>query len=460
MSARLSQSRTTSVLGALLFAVAMLLVGCSSPNMPGYQNTFQGYSIPQPLLDRITQKFQQHGLRTAAIDRDAVGRVRLTGSYKDEDEVDQAFIIVRSIVGGKSTSPFYPKDVRERRWEKEASRALADYSASVRANRTGGAAGVRRALVIGISTFMHPKIDPILGEEDARVVADELTRLGYSVTRLLGRHATKTAIESAIAQMNRDLAPNDSLFIYVSSHGTAPVPSSAGGDERKMSIVAYDSSLGQSGADNTDQALYLQKTSVRDNLIQDLARKPTRVTRVVIDTCYSGEMLRGVPSDSRQFILEQNGGKHEREGISVAAWTSGVLASKGIRFDGASSMPKSSRSPGPSAAQAQAAAPTSRSGYTLITATSEGQKSWGPRPDIAVFKANIQGPTELRGSFFTQTFVRWLQVLNGDIQPAFENASQFTTQAVSMWTDPKDKEAQVPRIFSTLPDSEDNISKL
>jgi hypothetical protein len=438
---------------------ASLLVSCAGPNMPGYQNTYQGYSIPQPLLDRITQKFREYGLHNAAIERDSVGRVRLAGSYKDEDEVDQAFIIVRSIVGGKSTAPYYPKNVRERRWEQEASRSLANYAASIRAGRSASEDGVRRALVVGINSFMNSSnLPPILGEDDARVVGQELGRLGYRVTSLLGPQATKAAIEAAIAQLERELAPNDSLFIYVSSHGNPPVPSPAGGDERKMSIAAYDSgdTGGRRSKDITDYLLNLQKTSVKDTLIQRLAQKPTRVTRVVIDTCYSGEILRGVPDDSRQFILAQNGGKDEREGVSVAAWTGSAFTSKGIRYDAGVGQPT-----GVVAATAggtQASVPVKRSGYTLITATSEGQKSWGPSSTQPVFKANIGAETELRGSFFTQTFVRWLQVLNGDVQPAFEHAARFTSDTVSR--ELRGTEAQIPRIFSTLPASEDNLAKL
>ena len=55
---------------SLIFA-AILLAGCAAQNMRGYQNTFQGYDIPQPLLDRVVQKFRQHGLSEAAVGRDS-----------------------------------------------------------------------------------------------------------------------------------------------------------------------------------------------------------------------------------------------------------------------------------------------------------------------------------------------------------------------------------------------------
>lgn len=435
--------------------MVILLAGCATQTMPGYQNTFQGYSIPQVLLDRITQKFREHRLTSAAIERDSVGRVRLAGTYKDEDDVDQAFLIVRSIVGGKSMSPLYPKNVRERRWEQEASRSLASFAASVRQQRAASAPGVRRALVIGINTFVDSeRLTPILGEDDARVVADELSLFGYRVTRLLGPQATKAAIEEAIAQVDHELGPNDTLFIYVSSHGNAPIPSPAGEDERKMSIAAYDSgdTDGRRRNDRTDYMLHLQRTSVKDTLIQRLAQKPTRATRVVIDTCYAGEMLRGVPDDSRRFILAQNDGREEAEGVSVAAWTGPAFTAKGIRYvSGGDEAAK----PEPST---PSAVPATRTGYTLITATSEGQRSWGPNATVGVFQADIGTPTQLKGSFFTQTFFRWLQVLDGSVQPAFENASRFTSSTVSR--ELKGREAQVPRIFSTLPAAEDNITKL
>ena len=62
-----------------------------------------------------------------------------------------------------------------------------------------------------------------------------LANYGYDVMSLLGARATKAKIESEIANLNQVLGPNDTLFIYVSSHGTPPVPTPAPACRRKRS---------------------------------------------------------------------------------------------------------------------------------------------------------------------------------------------------------------------------------
>lgn len=424
----------------LLLVMAVALAGCATRDMPGYQNTYQGYSIPPSLLARIQQKFAEHGLVHAAVARDSVGRVRLAGSYQNEDEVDIAFTIVQSIVGLKSTSPFWPQDVKLRRWEAEAARALSDYAAAQQSGRAG--AGVKRALVIGINVFRDKAIPAIQGEDDARVVAERLARYGYRVTSLFGAQATKTAIEAAAASVERELGPQDTLFIYVSSHGDQPIPAASGGDGRKMSIVAYDTDV---SGDYVNRRVNAQKTSVKDAVIQRLAQRPTKVTRVLIDTCYSGEILRDVPADSRQFILDQNGGRPERAGVSLASWAAaGGLAAKGIRYAGP-----------PGAASESSTKFQSRPDYTFITATSEGEESYGP-PD-KTFRATIGQPRELKGSYFTQAFVAWLEVHNGQVAPAFDEAAMLTGRTVRDRSEGRFH--QTPRMFSTLSTAEDNVIK-
>jgi len=256
----------SSFLRSAAVALVLLLSGCAANKLHGYQNTYQGYAVPQPLLQSIESKFRQHGLAGARITRDLVGRVQLAGSYRNEDEVDTAFVIVQSIVGLKSTSPFYPVDIRERRAEREARAGL---NAALN-NARNNAPPRRIALVIGINEFRDSRISPVPGEDDAIVAAHVAGKAGYAVTSLLGKAATKAAIESTLQRIEEDLRPQDSLFIYISSHGAAPLPSSRGGDQRRMSIVAWDT-IASHGVDATDGQVQLQKTSVSDALVQRLA---------------------------------------------------------------------------------------------------------------------------------------------------------------------------------------------
>lgn len=438
------------VVGALTLA---LMSGCATKSMPGYQDTFKGYSVPESLVESIRARFKSAGLTGADVTRDSVGRIRLVGKYANEDEVDSAFVIVQTLVGLKASSPFYPRDVAERRWEQAASRALQEYASRQRRDSAIGGTGVRRALVIGINKFRDPDISAVQGEDDARTVAAKLSAFGFKVTPLFGADATKSAIEQAIAQLRRDLKPNDELFIYVSSHGAPPLPSPRGGDERKMSIVAYDTGYppGQRARDGVEQALQIQRTSVKDTLLQELAQQPTRYTRVMVDTCYSGEMLRDVPASSRQFIQQQNGGTADKAGVSLAAWTGPAFAPKAIKVVGGSS-PTPTRASDAQASTPPTTAPTWRQGYTVITATSEGELAYGPDIRKGTFSSPVAKDAELKGSFFTQTLMAWLDLNGGKLQPAFDRASEFTKQTVMA-----QGLKQTPRLASTLSPEEDYL---
>lgn len=421
--------------------------------MHGFQNTYYSYNVPQSLLDRISVKFKEYKLTNALIVLDNVGRVQLKGSYENEDEVDRAFIIVQSIVGLKSTSPFYPENINQKRWEVRAEKALSEFT--VRTNSRPQ----KRALIIGINEFKNlgPK-SSIQGEDDAKVVKIAAEKAGYQVTALFGESATKSNIEAALTRMKKEISPNDSLFIYISSHGTPPVPSHTGQLDRKMSIVAADSSPSRSGAtaDKTDSNLNLQMSSVSDTDIQELGNMPTRNTRILIDTCYSGDILKGVPNivttvsdrESNEYINKANGGQTERASITTGPWIPSY-ASKGIQFKPESPSDASIKS---SEKTRQKDGGLKFSGrFTLITATSDGQESLGPPVGQGVrdFDNPVSPGQKLTGTFFTQTFFAYLAKYEGQLEPAFRDAKRFTEQhAVKVSNGVKH---QVPRLEPALP---------
>lgn len=53
----------------------LLLAGCAANQLPGFQNVYYSYDIPQTLLDRIMLEFREHGLVNARVSRDKRGRV-------------------------------------------------------------------------------------------------------------------------------------------------------------------------------------------------------------------------------------------------------------------------------------------------------------------------------------------------------------------------------------------------
>jgi len=425
------------------------LVSCAPQKVRGYQNVYERYNIPQGLVDRAAIKLHEHGLNGAAFARDSVGRLRLVGTYHNDEEVEEAFLIVQSIVGIKSTSPFYPENVLMKRWEQDAARTLLEYNQSKVSRSTPPA---KRALVVGINHFLDSKhIPDIQGADDAQSVSEALSHAGYDVKKLLGADATKVNIEAALAKLSKEIGSDDTVFIYISSHGALPVPSSHGHDERNMSIVAYDTGEipgSQKVADATEFALLVQKTAVKDTLVQQVAHRPSRITRVFIDTCYSGEMLRDMPADSRAYILRTNGGQEEQAGVSLTAWMDGQSASKGIRMLDTSS---------PEVSSPTTKAPHSphRQGYTIITATSEGERAWGPDIKVGTFPSPIHPGLILRGSYFTQTFFDYLEEHHGNVQMSFHAASNFTQHQVASAT--KGVAHQVPRIFNTVPSQTNNF---
>ncbi len=168
----------------LILLTPLVLGGCAASQLPGYQVAYQGYNVPETLVEKIRAELKQNGLPNARVARDNVGRIRLVGRYKNEDEVDIAYVIVRSIVGRKSTSPFYPEDIQEKRWELDAQRAIERHAAASRSVAT--APGTKRALIIGINSFLDQSIGDILGEEDARRVKIDAEKANYVTTALLG----------------------------------------------------------------------------------------------------------------------------------------------------------------------------------------------------------------------------------------------------------------------------------
>jgi hypothetical protein len=430
----------TSLHRFLILLTPILLGGCAASQMPGFQNVYQGYNVPESLVERVRIDLKKYGLPNAQVARDNVGRIRLMGSYQDEDEVDRAYIIVQSTIGIKSTSPFYPENIKEKRWEIAAGRAIAEHATMVRN------IPVKRALIVGINSFLDGEhLKPILGEDDARRVKFEAEKANYRATTLLGKDATKANIEEALRRMKQEVGPNDTLLIYISSHGTLPIPSPLTPDARKMSIAAYDT--GDASVRGTELKLKIHATSVADTKVQELAQMPTRQTRVIIDTCYSGEILKGIPDEAAQYVLKTNDGVPERASISMASWSGEAYSPKGIFF--AEDKPTKSAKPGRDTA-VSAVQQAALNRYTIITATSDGQLSWGPATGGS-FESPVDPKKRLQGSFFTQAFFEYLGQNGGHIAPAFAAAQQFTYNQVAKIPPPAGPVQQRPRLNPPLP---------
>ena len=437
--------------------LALVLSGCAAKNMPGYERVYQGYNVPQSLVDRIERKFQAEGLTQARIARDPTGRLQLDGAYVDDDQVEKAFLITQAIVGIKSTAPYYPAQVRERRWTKSAEVALEQFRR--RSDARGNLPGRRLALVVGISHFLDKRIAPILGEDDGRAFAELLRIHGYTVTSLLGPQATKAGIEAAVGQLGSEMRDNDTLVIYVSSHGNVPVlvpgrPT----DERSMSIVAYDSSMGDSSSGD-DRALRIQETSVPDAQFKALVALPSKGTLVLIDTCYSGEILGGLSNEeSARYVRQTNGGQVERESVSLKSWQNVAYASKGIQLVQDIATPPAQRKQG-AVLKTLMSSQAERGGRTFITATSSGEQAWGPPPG-GTFTSPTRTGREVKGSFFTMSFIEYIGTTQGNVDDAFKAASDFTRNKVANEVRKSNPTArQNPVWFTNIPRAENLIGR-
>ena len=435
----------------------LVLSGCAAKNMPGYERVYQGYNVPQSLVDRIERKFKTEGLTQARIARDPTGRLQLDGVYADDDQVEKAFLITQAIVGIKSTAPYYPAQVRERRWTKSAEVALEQFRR--RSDTRVNLPGRRLALVVGISHFLDKQIGSILGEEDGRAFAELLRAHGYTVTSLLGPQATKANIEAAVGQLGSEMRDNDTLVIYVSSHGNMPsLRQGRPADERSMSIVAYDSSSGNSSSTD-DRVLRIQETSVSDELLKALVALPSKGTLVLIDTCYSGEILGGLSNEeSARYVRQTNGGQVERESVSLKSWQNVEYASKGIQLVQDTATPPAQRKQG-AVLKTLMSGQAERGGRTFITATSSGEQAWGPPPG-GTFTSPTRTGRNGKGSFFTVSFIEYIGATQGNVEDSFKAASDFTRNKVANEVRKSNPTArQNPVWFTNIPRAENLIGR-
>jgi hypothetical protein len=78
---------------------------------PDYKPMYQKVDVQQEKLDLIRQQFDSQGLSDAIIGRDAIGRLKLEGTYANEKDVAKAFEIARSVAGISAVSPVTPANI-------------------------------------------------------------------------------------------------------------------------------------------------------------------------------------------------------------------------------------------------------------------------------------------------------------------------------------------------------------
>jgi outer membrane protein OmpA-like peptidoglycan-associated protein len=117
-------------LGAKLFFISFFiffLTGCSVTSHPQYQQTYFKRNIDESKIQTIKDQFRKSGLQNASIERDSLGRVQLTGTYENEEEVRRAFLIVESSVGSENVSKVRPEQIKVYNWEIEANKEFTKF---------------------------------------------------------------------------------------------------------------------------------------------------------------------------------------------------------------------------------------------------------------------------------------------------------------------------------------------
>lgn len=111
----------------LVVILILLLSGCAASMHPDYKPMYQKVDVQQEKLDLIRQQFDSQGLSDAIIGRDAIGRLKLEGTYANEKDVAKAFEIARSVAGISAVSPVTPANIKRKDWEVALTEGLAQY---------------------------------------------------------------------------------------------------------------------------------------------------------------------------------------------------------------------------------------------------------------------------------------------------------------------------------------------
>ncbi len=143
----------------------------------------------------------------------------------------------------------------------------------------------QKALCIGINDYPGTNNDLSGCVNDAKDWSDELTRRGFTVSRLIDKEATREAMIKAIGGLIEGAVKGDTVVITYSGHGTWVEDSS--GDE----------------PDSRDEALCPYDLATNGPLLDDdlhtlLMRRAGGVRIILIsDSCHSGSVTRGREED-------------------------------------------------------------------------------------------------------------------------------------------------------------------
>lgn len=503
------------IVGLLFMSNLLLLTGCATigANLAldlAKEEEAKGCAASDPgdikkveLADceRISRLIKKAGVPNGFVGYDKSGRIKLKGSYLNEEQVDKAFMVAFTAVGASSLdiSPVTPRDLQEMRMVK-------GYTPSQLSEENGN----KYALLVGVSKFKYPKskknplgVTPIqTAGEDVDAIEEILEKNGFKITSLKDESATKNNILSEMSELKGKVTPSDSVVVYISTHGTPPDTFG------KMGIFPYDiypkildtrtanvqEQANQIPKDETGDDKFLEivrdridtlKTAVSFDNVQDFITSiNTNKFVAILDTCYSGAALGALTypvggsqyAEREQSYLQSQSSENNSEllgagklcessGYNNTAF-SGIITQQHVRSD-QKKCQSSNGSKGLSLdSDATVPAETTSSvrgvyGYEMMekfrTVFSESNSQLQQGKVIITATSGHEESQfdsgKLPTSYFTYYLVRGLENSHGQIFPAFDYAKIRTRKIVS---ESLENCSQTPEMIST-PDACVNI---
>jgi outer membrane protein OmpA-like peptidoglycan-associated protein len=111
----------------LLLSIAATLTGCAVTSHPQFEKTYFKANVSDAQVQEVIKQFKSSGLGSADVGKDTLGRLILTGEYKNENEVEQAFAILEKSVGIGNYATVRPSKIKVLRWEIEAGKEFEKY---------------------------------------------------------------------------------------------------------------------------------------------------------------------------------------------------------------------------------------------------------------------------------------------------------------------------------------------
>ena len=150
------------------------------------------------------------------------------------------------------------------------------------------------AILVGVWDYENPNLQLDAPPNDLKLMEAVLSVHGITQAQMhVLANPNKAQIQRKFRELSRRLTPSDSLLFYFSGHGTQIIDKlgTFPGDEAKGRYPdRNDEALLPVDADLASPTTYLLDDEL-NTLLQEL---PTRQVSCIIDTCYSGDILREI----------------------------------------------------------------------------------------------------------------------------------------------------------------------